>query len=150
MRRKDKLATTQAREEKLRQQAAAKLALGAERAQMVQQERQEVAVLARMKHSVSAQRRVEAVRQRATVEEEEKHAFMAQRMARHEQTVKHAAAEKLAAEVRALSVGTVPLHKQQQPLVHEEESTAAGFTVGQESYVACAAAGCTAGRGCTA
>lgn len=72
MRRREKLAAVEQREEELRRAAEARLALGSARAAAVAAERHEVAVLARVKHAVGAARKVEAVRQRATLEEAEK------------------------------------------------------------------------------
>lgn len=72
LRRKEKLAAAAEREAEQRRAVAAKMAKGSARAASVAAQRQEVAVLNRVKHSEVAAAKVEAVRERATLEEADK------------------------------------------------------------------------------
>lgn len=99
MRRQEKLAAAQARDEQARRQAAARLEQGAARGAAVAAERQEVAVLARVKHE-----RREAARRlaqsRAEQEAAERAAFYLQRQQQKEAELRQRNEE--LAELRAL------------------------------------------------
>ncbi|KAI3438191.1 hypothetical protein D9Q98_000628 [Chlorella vulgaris] len=96
--RRERLAAAQSHSEELQRQAAAKLEQGALRAAAAAAERQDEAGLARAKHVVSAARRVDDVRRRASLEAADKARAVELRREQHEQAARKAQQERRAVE----------------------------------------------------